>query len=115
REEVAGRRDLTLVAAEQPCLAPQPLHLEIEDLRVGVDATVHAIGSDEVGEFLTVHRHPHNQIDLIGRGDPTQRASQPFTVCLFAATQALAICAGSCFSAATAWIQPSSVSMLKRM
>ncbi len=44
---VAGLRHLRLVAAIDPDALVDALHLELEDIRVGVDLAAHAVGLDE--------------------------------------------------------------------
>ena len=49
---VAGLRHLAGMADEQPRLAEDALHLELEDVRIGVDVAVHATGLDEAGDVI---------------------------------------------------------------
>src|SRR5262249_27917809 len=55
-EEVARIRDLALVPEQQPRPAEQPLHLELEHLRIGVDRAVDAIGLDQSGDVVGAER-----------------------------------------------------------
>jgi len=42
------------VADEQPGAAENALHLEFEQLGIGVDATMHATGLDQPGDLVSV-------------------------------------------------------------
>src|SRR5262249_58402137 len=51
---VANVRHLALVADEQPGAAENALHLEFEQLGIGVDATMHTTGLDQPGDLVSV-------------------------------------------------------------
>ena len=55
REEIAGAPHLALVTEDQPRAAKDPVHLELEDLRIGVDGAMDAVGLDQSLDGLDVH------------------------------------------------------------
>src|SRR5262249_4936508 len=73
-EEVARIRHLALVAEQQPGPAEQPLHLELEHLRIGVDRAVDAIGLDQSGDVVGAERrHVDDPAGLFPTGLDTAR------------------------------------------
>src|SRR5439155_1658064 len=53
REEIAGAPHLALVTEDQPRAAKDPVHLELEDLRIGVDGAVDELARLTIGEDRT--------------------------------------------------------------
>src|SRR5262245_55933293 len=56
REEITRIRSLALVTEEQPRPAEQPLHLELEHLRIGVDGAMDPIGLDQSCDVVGAER-----------------------------------------------------------
>ena len=56
-EEVPGVGYLAFVADKNPGLAPDALHFQLEDFRVGVDAAMQACGFNQPGKVFSVVRH----------------------------------------------------------
>ena len=54
RDVIAGLRHLAGMAHEQPGTAEDAFHLQLEDIRVGVDVPMHPSRLDELGDVLCV-------------------------------------------------------------
>jgi hypothetical protein len=51
-EVVSGVGHLARMTDKKPSSAEHPLHLELENLRIGINAAMHAPGLDELGNFF---------------------------------------------------------------
>ena len=53
-DEIAGIRDLARMTDEQPGAAEDAFHLQVEQVRIGIDAPVHTAGLDELFDLVGV-------------------------------------------------------------
>src|SRR5262249_43297794 len=74
RQKISGIFDLALVPDIDPCRAENSLELQLEDVRVGVDASVHPARPDQGADIVAGNRrHGRLPLDFSARGPQTWR------------------------------------------